>query len=101
MHFLGLAGMPRRIPDYPDAFAGWNAVASYGSYLSVLGAVFFFYVVYKTLTGNERCPTNPWETTPGIAPTLEWMVPSPPSFHTFEEIPSIKDTQAPGRVEAH
>jgi cytochrome c oxidase subunit 1 len=91
MHFLGLAGMPRRIPDYPDAFAGWNAVASYGSYLSVLGAVFFFYVVYKTLTGNARCGRNPWETTPDVSPTLEWMVGSPPAFHTFEEIPAIKD----------
>jgi heme/copper-type cytochrome/quinol oxidase subunit 1 len=95
MHFLGLAGMPRRIPDYPDAFAGWNAVASYGSYLSVLGAVFFFYVVYKTLTGEEKCGNNPWETVPGISPTLEWMVPSPPAFHTFEEIPAIKDTLPP------
>lgn len=91
MHFLGLAGMPRRIPDYPDAFAGWNAVASYGSYLSVLGAIFFFYVVYKTLTGGQRCGRNPWETTPGLSPTLEWMVGSPPAFHTFEEIPAIKD----------
>ncbi|KAI9708139.1 MAG: cytochrome c oxidase subunit 1 [Candelaria pacifica] len=91
MHFLGLAGMPRRIPDYPDAFAGWNAVASYGSYLSVLGAIFFFYVVYKTLTGDVRCGRNPWETTPDVSPTLEWMVASPPAFHTFEEIPAIKD----------
>ena len=90
MHFLGLAGMPRRIPDYPDAFAGWNAVASYGSYLSVLATVFFFYVVYKTLTSNEKCTNNPWETTPGVASTLEWMVGSPPAYHTFEEIPSIK-----------
>jgi cytochrome c oxidase subunit 1 len=50
MHFLGLAGMPRRIPDYPDAYSGWNAVASYGSYLSALSALLFFYVVYITLT---------------------------------------------------
>ena len=95
MHFLGLAGMPRRIPDYPDAFAGWNAVASYGSYLTVLGAIFFFYVVYKTLTSNENCKKNPWQTTPGISPTLEWIVGSPPAFHTFQEIPAIKDTLPP------
>jgi len=49
MHFLGLAGMPRRIPDYPDAYAGWNQIASYGSYLSAISSIFFFYVVYHTL----------------------------------------------------
>jgi heme/copper-type cytochrome/quinol oxidase subunit 1 len=53
MHFLGLAGMPRRIPDYPDAFAGWNVIASYGSYLSAISSVFFFYVVYHTLVHGE------------------------------------------------
>jgi len=92
MHFLGLAGMPRRIPDYPDAYAGWNAVSSYGSYLSFLAALFFFYVIYETLTGDEKCPNNPWETTPNVSATLEWLLPSPPAFHTFEEIPSIKQT---------
>nr|YP_010032388.1 Cox1 [Schizocladia ischiensis]QOW07602.1 Cox1 [Schizocladia ischiensis] len=50
MHFLGLAGMPRRIPDYPDAYAGWNAVASYGSILSAVASLFFFYVIYVSLT---------------------------------------------------
>jgi heme/copper-type cytochrome/quinol oxidase subunit 1 len=92
MHFLGLAGMPRRIPDYADAYSGWNAVASYGSYLSVLGAIIFFYVVYRTLTSNETVGRNPW----GVgeeSPTLEWMVTSPPAFHTFEEVPAIKDSE--------
>ena len=54
MHFLGLAGMPRRIPDFPDAYSGWNAVASYGSYISAVGAVFFFYVVYVGLMHGEK-----------------------------------------------
>jgi heme/copper-type cytochrome/quinol oxidase subunit 1 len=54
MHFLGLAGMPRRIPDYPDAFAGWNAIASLGSYISALSALLFFYIVYETLTSNNK-----------------------------------------------
>ena len=61
MHFLGLAGMPRRIPDFPDAYSGWNAVASFGSYISTLSAIFFFYIVYVTLTQGERVTTtNPW-----------------------------------------
>jgi len=54
MHFLGLAGMPRRIPDYPDAYAGWNAVSSYGSFISVGATFFFFYVVYVTLTTDKK-----------------------------------------------
>lgn len=49
MHFLGLAGMPRRIPDYPTAYSEWNLIASYGSYLSAISSLFFFYVVYHTL----------------------------------------------------
>ncbi len=53
MHFLGLAGMPRRIPDYPDAYAGWNLIASYGSYLSAISSLFFFYVVFHTFVYGE------------------------------------------------
>jgi len=49
MHFLGLAGMPRRVPDYPDAYAGWNLVASFGSYLSAISILLFFFIVYHTL----------------------------------------------------
>ena len=54
MHFLGLAGMPRRIPDYPDAYAEWNAIASYGSYVSALSTVLFLYIVYHTLTQGDK-----------------------------------------------
>jgi cytochrome c oxidase subunit 1 len=91
MHFLGLAGMPRRIPDYPTAFAGWNAVASYGSYVSLVATIFFFYVVYRTLTSNNVCPKNPWSDAE-VSSTLEWQVSSPPAFHTFSENICIKDT---------
>ncbi len=49
MHFLGIAGMPRRIPDYPDAFAFWNYVSSFGSYITVISIVYFFYTVYDVL----------------------------------------------------
>jgi heme/copper-type cytochrome/quinol oxidase subunit 1 len=54
MHFLGLAGMPRRVPDYPDAFSGWNAVASLGSYVSIFSGLFFFYLVYVTLVFGKK-----------------------------------------------
>jgi cytochrome c oxidase subunit 1 len=95
MHFLGLAGMPRRIPDYPDAFSGWNAFCSYGSYISVVATFIFFYVVYLTLTGNDTCEKNPWAfgDDDQSTPTLEWALQSPPAFHTFEEIPAIKEAR--------
>jgi cytochrome c oxidase subunit 1 len=54
MHFLGLAGMPRRVPDYPDAFAEWNAICSFGSNISIISLLLFFYIVYYTLTQGER-----------------------------------------------
>ncbi len=91
MHFLGLAGMPRRIPDYPDAFADWNLICSFGSNLSVISALLFFYIVYATITGDEVCPDNPWAfDNEKSAPTLEWLVPSPPAYHTFEELPVLR-----------
>ncbi len=100
MHFLGLAGMPRRIPDYPDAFIGYNVVSSFGSLISLVGAIFFLFVVYKTFTSEERCGANPWVFEPvngreheaTESASLEWLVDSPPAFHTFEEVPLIKDT---------
>ena len=95
-HFLGLAGMPRRIPDYPDAYAGYNYISSFGSYVSVFAIIIFFVVVYETLTNLETCPVNPWafdQTTDSkYELTLEWVVGSPPGFHTFDELPLIKDT---------
>lgn len=60
MHFLGLAGMPRRISDYPDSFAPWNAIASYGSLLTGLSTVLFFYIVYLGLISGKKASKNPW-----------------------------------------
>ncbi len=86
MHFLGLAGMPRRYPDYPQAFAGWNYVASLGSYISGASVLVFLYVCYRTFTSKEHVADNYWGEG---ATTLEWTVSSPPPFHTFEELPRI------------
>jgi cytochrome c oxidase subunit 1 len=60
MHFLGLAGMPRRIPDFPDAYTYWNAVASVGSFITMASTLFFAYVVFVTLTCNNRVGYNTW-----------------------------------------
>jgi cytochrome c oxidase subunit 1 len=87
MHFLGLQGMPRRIPDYPDAFHGWNYVASIGSYISAASVLVFLFLIFRTLTAGAKVPANPWGEG---ATTLEWTVPSPPAFHTFGEIPKIE-----------
>ncbi len=87
MHFSGLSGMPRRYVDYPDAFAGWNLVSSWGAYLSFLSAVLFLFIVFRTFTGGAKCADNPWGEG---ATTLEWTVSSPPPFHTYEELPEVK-----------
>lgn len=86
MHFLGMAGMPRRIVDYPDAFAHWNMVASIGSFMSFAAALFFIYIVFYTLFKGESCPANPWGP---YANTLEWTLSSPPPFHSFDELPKV------------
>jgi cytochrome c oxidase subunit 1 len=95
-HFLGFSGMPRRIPDYPDAYAEWNYVSSLGSYVSVFAMLIFFVLVYETLTNMDKCPVNPWvfenNAENKFELTLEWVVGSPPGFHTFDEVPMIKDT---------
>jgi cytochrome c oxidase subunit 1 len=86
-HFLGLAGMPRRIVDYPDAFHHWNMVSSIGSYISGFGILIFFFGMVRAFLRKERAANNPWG--PG-ATTLEWTLTSPPPFHQFEVLPRIK-----------
>ncbi|KAK9058104.1 hypothetical protein SSX86_022944 [Deinandra increscens subsp. villosa] len=95
MHFLGLSGMPRRIPDYSDAYAGWNALSSSGSYISVVGICRFFVVVTITSSSgnNKRCAPSPWAIEQNPT-TPEWVVQSPPAFHTFGELPAIKETKS-------
>ena len=86
-HFLGLAGMPRRTVDYPDAFHGWNEVSSYGSYIAGFGALVFFFGMAEAFMKKRPAGNNPW----GVgATTLEWTLSSPPPFHQFETLPRIK-----------
>jgi cytochrome c oxidase subunit I len=93
MHFVGLAGMPRRIPDYPDAYAGWNMVSTYGSYISAFGVLIFLYALVKAFSSGEKATDNPWNVDDNVM-TLEWTVPSPPNFHSYDELPEIKDEGA-------
>ncbi len=60
MHFLGLAGMPRRIPDFPDAYNEWNGIASVGSFITTASTIFFIYVIFVTFTSNDRVGFNTW-----------------------------------------
>ena len=87
MHFAGLAGMPRRIPDYPDAFAEWNAISSIGSYISAAATLWFLFVVLHAFAKGRQAAANPWGEG---ATTLEWTLPSPPPFHQFDKLPVIK-----------
>jgi cytochrome c oxidase subunit 1 len=86
-HFLGMAGMPRRIADYPDAYAGWNVISSIGSYVFFAGLIVFFYAMAMAFRRKEAAGDNPWGQG---ATTLEWTLPSPPPFHQFEKLPRIK-----------
>jgi heme/copper-type cytochrome/quinol oxidase subunit 1 len=86
-HFLGLAGMPRRIPDYPDIYAHWNLISSYGSYISAGSVLIFLLVCFLTFTSKKRVGDKQWEG----GTTLEWTLPSPPPFHTFETQPVFGD----------
>jgi cytochrome c oxidase subunit 1 len=90
MHFLGLAGMPRRYADYPIQFTDFNMVASIGGFAFGLAQVyFFFWVVLPMMRGKgEKAPQKPWEAAEG----LEWEVPSPAPFHTFETPPKLDAT---------
>jgi cytochrome c oxidase subunit 1 len=95
MHFLGLAGMPRRYADYPMQFADFNMVASVGAFFFGFAQVYFFlFVVLPALRGQGTpAKQNPWVDEGGKgAEGLEWEVPSPAPFHTFETPPRLDST---------
>ena len=85
-HFLGLAGMPRRIPDYSVQFADWNMISSIGGFVFGLSQLLFAYVVIKAIRGGEKATDQVWEGADG----LEWTLSSPPPYHSFTDAPQIK-----------
>ncbi|MFN3662050.1 cytochrome c oxidase subunit I [Yoonia sp.] len=88
-HFLGRQGMPRRYIDYPEAFALWNLVSTWGAFLSFASFLFFIGVLAWTLLRGRRVTeNNPWNE---YADTLEWTLPCPPPEHTFETLPKRED----------
>ncbi|MDA0220294.1 MAG: cbb3-type cytochrome c oxidase subunit I, partial [Proteobacteria bacterium] len=86
MHFSGLAGMPRRIPDYPDAFAPWNMISTVGAYIAFASALLFVYIAIRTIRSGEPVEANYWGEG---ATTLEWTVASPAPHHTHEVMPRV------------
>jgi cytochrome c oxidase subunit 1 len=85
-HFLGLDGMPRRIPDYSPAFAEWNKVSTIGYEVMAVGMVIFFVNMIWSLAAGKKAPDNYWGEG---ATTLEWTLSSPPPYHQFETLPRI------------
>lgn len=91
--------MPRRVPDYPDAFSGWNAVSSFGSLISVVATLLFGYIIYDIFANQPVCSSNPWHVPAFFtstaqfsneaqtATTLEWALASPIPFHAFKMLP--------------
>ncbi len=85
-HFLGLAGMPRRIPDYSVQFAEFNMISSLGGFAFGLTQLLFVYIVWKTVRGGAKATDKVWEGAEG----LEWTLSSPPPYHSFETAPEVK-----------
>jgi cytochrome c oxidase subunit I len=89
-HFVGLAGMPRRIPDYPLQFADFNMIISIGAFAYGFAQLIFVYVVIKAIRGGEPAPARTWDGAHG----LEWTVPSPAPYHTFTHPPLVREEEA-------
>lgn len=101
MHALGMQGMPRRIPQYPDAYLGWNYISSFGSIISLISLVLFFYIIYDQLVNgleNKNTVAVANLSEPDFlesnqifvnennsvkAASIEWITSTPPALHTF------------------
>jgi len=91
-HFLGLAGMPRRIPDYAVQFADWNMVSSLGGFAFGATQLIFAWIVIKCIRGGEKATDRVWEGAHG----LEFILSSPPPYHSFTKPPVVTDAEAHG-----
>ena len=85
-HFVGLAGMPRRIPDYALQFSDYNMISSLGAFLMGVAQLLFLWIIIKCIRGGEKATDQVWEGAEG----LEWTLPSPPPYHSFTTAPEIK-----------
>jgi cytochrome c oxidase subunit 1 len=84
-HWIGLAGMPRRYPDYALQFADWNMVSTAGAFLFGASQILFLFIVLKTVLGGKKATPQVWEGARG----LEWSVESPAPYHTFSTPPKV------------
>jgi cytochrome c oxidase subunit 1 len=87
MHFLGLAGMPRRVPDYALHFAEFNLITSVGAFIFGLSQLLFLYIIIKTIRGGKKATAAVWDDPHG----LEWTLSSPPPYHSFSTPPKIEE----------
>jgi cytochrome c oxidase subunit 1 len=84
MHLIGIQGMPRRVFDYADQWAGWNLAISISSFMLGLSSLVFLYNIVSSWRGGPRAVANPWKSL-----TLEWQVSSPPPIFNFDQIPTV------------
>jgi cytochrome c oxidase subunit 1 len=84
MHLIGVEGMPRRVADYAEKFAGWNLFISLSSFVLGLSTLVFVYNMVASWRGGPRAVANPWR-----ALTLEWQVSSPPPIFNFDAVPTV------------
>ncbi len=89
-HFLGLAGMPRRIPDYATQFTDWNRVSSVGGFAFGFAQLLFVWVVWKCVRGGVPATARVWDAEPQ---GLEWTLPSPAPYHSFETPPRLAESR--------
>ena len=87
-HFLGLAGMPRRYSDFPDSMATWNLISSLGSTISIIGVIWFIFIIYDAFVREEKF-VSWYDNNYNSNVTLEWVFNSPPAHHTYNELPLI------------